>query len=256
MTLTGNASTASYQSAIRTVQYQNTSDNPLTASRALEITVTTNTETTDVSRDFQVIAIDDAPVLTPGTANRVIKPEDLPILIDDQLVITDPDTANITSAEIRFDNGFVPGEDILSSVDSLGITSSFDAATGTLLLTGDASLTAWQTVLRTVAFTNDSTNPTQGIRTIRTTLNGPPTDFAVYQIDLQQAIQPNTFTVSESAASGTVVGQVTTAGTFQVPTIYQFEQNSIPVELLLNADDHISGDPRASVVLIEYLDFQ
>ncbi len=256
LTLAGSASTASYQSAIRTIQYQNTSDDPITDLRTFDINITTSSETDDVSRDFQVIASDDPTELVPGTADRIIEPADLPVLIDNQLVITDPDTANITSAEVRFDSGFVIGEDVLSSVDSLGITSSFDAATGTLTLTGDAVLAEWQTVLRTVEYTNGSANPTQGTRTIRITLNGPLTDFAIYRIDLQQAIQPNTFTVSESAANGTVLGQVTTTGTFQTPMIYQFEQNLIPVELLLNADDHTVGDPRASVVLIEYLDFQ
>ncbi len=255
MTLTGSGSTASYQTAIRAVQFENQSDNPITSSRTFEMSVTTNNETVSVSRNFLVVASDDAPTLLPGTENQTFQSDELPGLIDDQLIVTDPDEANITSAEVHIEAGFVPGEDILSSVDSVGIASSYDAALGRLLLTGDASLLDWQTVLRTVAYSNQSADPTEGLRTIQITLNGPLTASAQYQINLQAASQPNEFTVSQSATSDTVIGQVETNVDFETPKLYQFENNQIPAALHLNANDHLHGDPRSSIVLIEYLDF-
>ena len=39
------------------------------------------------------------------------------------------------------------------------------------------------------------------------------------------------------------------------PLLFQVNNPALNSNLVLNADDHISGDPAASVVLIEYLDF-
>lgn len=256
MTLTGTASSGSYQTAIQSVQYRNTSDNPLTSDRQFNIVITNDNETANATRQFRVNAINDAPTVTPDNANQTINPGS-PVAIDDLLLVVDPDSVTLVSAEVRFDSGFVAGEDVLAAVDSGGITSSYDAATGILGLTGNASLETWQTVLRSVTYDNSSSNPTVGARSIRISVNdGDASSSTVFQVNLQQATQPNTFDVQTSAANGTVVGQVTTTGTFQSPTIFQFQDSSVPADLLLNADDHLSGNVTASVVLIEYFSFQ
>ena len=71
-----------------------------------------------------------------------------------------------------------------------------------------------------------------------------------------EVLEPNQFSVSATAVSGDSVGSVTTTENFTSDVIYQFDDGAIPDLLLLNADDHIEGDPAAAVTLIEYFDFQ
>jgi protein-disulfide isomerase len=66
----------------------------------------------------------------------------------------------------------------------------------------------------------------------------------------------NEFTVAENSAAGTPVGQTSPPAGLGSETIYEIDDPSVPAELKLAADDHLSGNPAASVVLIEYLDLQ
>jgi hypothetical protein len=67
MTLSGSDTPANYQSALRAVKYQNTSDNPSTATRTVSLTVNdgdanSNTQT----RDVAIAAVNDAPTFAAG----------------------------------------------------------------------------------------------------------------------------------------------------------------------------------------------
>ena len=66
----------------------------------------------------------------------------------------------------------------------------------------------------------------------------------------------NTFTINENSPPGTLVGQVASEGEPDAPVIFEIDDPNLADELKLAADDHLSGNPTASVVLIEYLDFQ
>jgi hypothetical protein len=59
-----------------------------------------------------------------------------------------------------------------------GITGSFDAGTGTLTLTGPATLADWQTVLQSVAYQNTSDNPSVAPRTVTLIVNDGALDSA------------------------------------------------------------------------------
>ncbi|MDA1017248.1 MAG: thioredoxin domain-containing protein [Planctomycetota bacterium] len=65
-----------------------------------------------------------------------------------------------------------------------------------------------------------------------------------------------TFSVSEAAATGSSVGVVAAQTAVTAPQVFQFEDSTLSNELLLAVDDHFAGDLAASVVLVEYLDFQ
>ncbi len=63
LTLSGSATLAQYQAALRSITYTNTSDNPSTATRTVSFTVNdgdanSNTQT----RDINITAVNDAPV--------------------------------------------------------------------------------------------------------------------------------------------------------------------------------------------------
>lgn len=66
----------------------------------------------------------------------------------------------------------------------------------------------------------------------------------------------NNFTIEENAANGAAVGEVTPTSEMDPNRIYEIVDANLPADLRLAADDHLSGNPAARVVLIEYLDIQ
>ncbi|MCA9245735.1 MAG: tandem-95 repeat protein [Planctomycetales bacterium] len=66
----------------------------------------------------------------------------------------------------------------------------------------------------------------------------------------------NVFSVAENSPAGTLIGEVTAEGNLNAQRIFTFDDPSLASQLELVADDHLSGDPSAPVVLIEYLDLQ
>jgi ELWxxDGT repeat protein/VCBS repeat-containing protein len=85
---------------------------------------------------------------------------------------------------------------------------------------------------------------------------GAVSNVATVTVTVTPVDAENTFTLNENSAAGTFVGQVTTSGQLTAPVIYEIDDPSLRNELRLAADDHLSGDPAAALVLIEYLDFQ
>lgn len=65
LTLTGNASKAAYQTALRSVRYENSSDSPSTATRTVTFRVVDSTGISSItqSRDITIATLNDAPVL-------------------------------------------------------------------------------------------------------------------------------------------------------------------------------------------------
>src|SRR4051812_7366227 len=75
------------------------------------------------------------------------------------LTLSDSDNADLVSATVRVRSGFFAGDVLAADVTGTGITASYDAADGTLRLTGSDTLAHYQQVLRTVAFSSTSDNP-------------------------------------------------------------------------------------------------
>jgi hypothetical protein len=89
-----------------------------------------------------------------------------PTPLDPGLTITDPGSASLTGATVQI-VGYVGGEDIVSFANQNGITGSWDAAAGTLTLTGSATLANYQSVLRSVQYADVSNSPNALPRTAR-----------------------------------------------------------------------------------------
>ncbi len=167
LTLVGNASTASYQAVLRSVAYLNTSGNPNTTPRTVQFSVRDNGFTSNIAtRAIQVIPVDSAPVLTTSTGG-VSYPENAgQVAVDPQLGIVDADSQTLTGATIRL-QGYLPDQDSLSVTRTSGIQSNFNAATGELTLTGSASISDYQTVLRSLTYANSSDNPSAASRIVQ-----------------------------------------------------------------------------------------
>ncbi len=166
LTLTGSSSVANYQTALASVTYFNTSDNPSGAART--VTIITNDGTLDsapATDTINVTPVNDAPVVTAGHTLNYTENQ-AATAFDPALTVTDVDSANLASATVQITGNYVNGQDVLGFTDQNGITGSFNAATGTLTLTGSASVANYQTALDSITYVNTSENPSGLARTV------------------------------------------------------------------------------------------
>ena len=187
LNLSGQALLTEYESVLHSVTYQNSSDNPSTATRTIDFVVNDgNISSNMLSRDIEFTTVNDAPVLSAiETAPASFTENDPPIIITNSLSISDVDDTTIDSAVVSINSNFVSGEDVLSFLPQFGITGSFDTVTGDLTLTGQALLTEYQTVLRSVTYNNTADNPSGLTRTIDFSINDGDNDSNLLSRDIQ-----------------------------------------------------------------------
>jgi hypothetical protein len=176
LTLSNTAVVTEYQAALRLVTYENTSEAPDTATRTVTFTVSDGADEGSATRDIDITAENDAPTVTTTGTTLSYLPEDGQVFIDPGLGINDIDHTNLMTATVEISNGFVSGEDTLTVDSTLlpsGISANFDAATGTLTLTGTATVANYQAALHLVTYENDADPLTEGIRTVTFTVYDP-----------------------------------------------------------------------------------
>jgi hypothetical protein len=166
MTLSGSSSVANYQTALRSVTYFDNSDNPSGADRTVTYTandgaVNSNSSTSTI----HVTPVNDAPVVT-ATGTLAYTENQAATAIAPALTVTDADTATLTTATVTISANYVNGEDVLAFTTQNGITGSFDAPSGTMTLTGTASVANYQTAMESVTYVNTSENPSTAARTV------------------------------------------------------------------------------------------
>ena len=118
-----------------------------------------------------IVGENDRPVVANLEAGALNYDEDSEEDISDTLTITDVDDTNLESATIQITGNYQNGEDLLQFNDRNGITSSWDAPSGTLTLTGSASIADYQAALRHVNFLTTSDDPNNLQRTITIIVN-------------------------------------------------------------------------------------
>ncbi|WP_440994704.1 beta strand repeat-containing protein, partial [Cysteiniphilum litorale] len=176
LTLTGTDTLANYQAALRSVTYQNTSDNPSTLARTVSFVVNDgDVNSSAVTSTINITAVNDAAVVTAGAVLSYTE-NDSATVIDNTIAISDVDDTNIESATITISNNYVNGEDILAFVNTANITGSFNAGTGVLTLTGSDTLLNYQAALRSVTYQNTSDNPSILARTVSFVVNDGDTN--------------------------------------------------------------------------------
>jgi hypothetical protein len=169
LTLSGTRSLSDYQTMLQSVAYTNIHNNPNTATRTVKFTVSDEVAnvSNSVTRDISITAVNDASVLmgietTPLTyvANSPAAP------ISSTIAVTDPDSNSLTGATIRISGNYQAGEDILSFTNTLKLTATWNATTGTLTITGSDTVSNYRTALRSVMYRNSSVTPVQLTRTV------------------------------------------------------------------------------------------
>ena len=181
LTLSGTATAAEYQAALRSVSFFSTSDDPTAdhtrTSRTISWQITDagsdaagTATSTAVTSSILLTAINDRPVLSAG--GSLAYTENGPAAaIDPDLTITDADDTQFSAAAIAIQSP-VSGDVLAFSNDnaSMGaISGSYDPATGVLTLSGTATAAEYQAALRSVSFFSTSDDPTADhTRTSRT----------------------------------------------------------------------------------------
>ncbi len=175
LTLSGLTTYTRYQSALRTVLYENTNViNPSTTTRVVTFTVSDGTSVSNtVSRNIVILSPDASPVLS----NMETSPVEYcsgsgAEVITTTLSIADPDNLTLVSAKIRITGGYVQDEDFLRFSDQNGITGAWDKTSGILLLTGESGLANYREALRSVRYENTNPlNPVTGNHEISFSVN-------------------------------------------------------------------------------------
>lgn len=197
------------------------------------------------------------PAVVLSTTAHTVDENDPSILLDTGLQVFDADDPNLASASITIASGFIAG-DTLSVTPQGNISTSYDAATGILTLTGSDTLAAYQAVLRTVRFqTSDDPSLNSGQTATKTvafrvhdginesaaavvtiTVNGssgPPSYTLNYTAGANGSISGNASQTVIAGGSGSAVSAVPATG-------YHFAQWSDASTANPRTDTNVNAD--------------
>ncbi|HEV2815113.1 MAG TPA: Ig-like domain-containing protein, partial [Solirubrobacteraceae bacterium] len=171
LTLSGVATVAQYQTAIRSIQYRNNSNDPA-ASRTISFTVTdggpVDATSNTAQRQVDATPVNDAPVASASNNPTSYTEGDVPKVVDGSFTLNDPDDTHLEGAVVSITSGFQAG-DVLSFVDGGGITHTYSS--GVLTLSGSATTSDYQAALRDVKFANTTVDDMTALKTVEFVLD-------------------------------------------------------------------------------------
>ncbi|WP_407661917.1 beta strand repeat-containing protein, partial [Mycolicibacterium chlorophenolicum] len=171
LTLSGAASLASYQQALRSVTYA-TSSVALASVKTISFVITDSTATTSAPALVSVTVLaaptNVAPLVVTSVTNVSYTAGNTAVTVDPGITVLDVDSANLSGASVTIAGSFASG-DTLGFTSQAGITGSYNSATGTLTLSGTAALATYQQVLRSVTLSTGSSAPA-AIKTVSFTV--------------------------------------------------------------------------------------
>lgn len=180
LSLTGSATVAQYQQVLRTLTYNNTSQNPTAGARTINVVVSDG----DVSSaaavsTITVVAVNDAPTVdlngaAEGTNFEATfeEGEGPVVIVAPTMTIADVDDNQLQSATVSITNRQNGASEVLAvSVGSSSLVAVFNEATGVLTITGQATFAIYEEVLRTLTYDNTSSDPATTARTIEIVVN-------------------------------------------------------------------------------------
>jgi hypothetical protein len=163
LSLSGSDTVSNYQQVLRTVSYDNTAAIPTATNRTVTFTVSDGALASPVATatiqfnspvlDLNGAAVGRDSTITVLTMSAVS-------IVNNNLTITDPDSANMAGATVTITNLRNIGAEILAATTTgTNITTSYNSTTGTLSLTGVDTIANYQQVLRSITYTNSAFSP-------------------------------------------------------------------------------------------------
>ena len=191
ITLSGAASLLDYENAIKAIQFDNTSEAPSGAvDRLVTVVVNdgyadSNTATTTV----HVVPVNDSPSLDldgndstaagTGYTGTYVEYGSGVAIVDADAALTDVDSAVLQGATIHITN-VQPGDVLIAGALPPGISAAvYDPATGTLTLSGSASLADYRSALQGITFWNPRGDLSGVTRTIQIAVGDGSSDSNV-----------------------------------------------------------------------------
>ncbi|MDQ3935345.1 MAG: cadherin-like domain-containing protein [Actinomycetota bacterium] len=212
LTLSGTASVADYQTALQSVTYENSSDDPSTATRTVTVKaddgVVFNNLSNAVTRDIAITAVNDAPAVDASDGSTAYTEGDAATPIDSALTVGDADDTNIEGATVSITSGLQSG-DSLGFEDTAEITGQYDPESGVLTLTGSTSEANFEAALRSVTYSHSGDDP-DAARTVEFSvsdgeLSGSDTkDLAVTGVNDRPVLDPTDDALAYTAGDGPV----------------------------------------------------
>jgi hypothetical protein len=187
VTFNANADATVVQEVIRKTRFWVAGDTPGTATRTMDVVLTDGDGGTSAtqSKQITVVGVNDAPVVTLS-ATPLNYTENGAIGIDTSLTVTDADSTILTGATIQITGNYVSAQDQVNFTNMPGISGSWNSTSGTLTLSGTASVSDYQTALRSIVYFNSSDAPNTAQRTITVivTDGGTPSTAVTRNIDI------------------------------------------------------------------------
>jgi VCBS repeat-containing protein len=225
LTLTGSASVADYQAALRSVEFASTDTSASPAARVISFQVTDTDSATSntATRTINVSEAAQPPVISNvETTPLSYQSGAAPVAITSTLTLADPGDSTIAGATVSITSGLSSSADTLSFTSQNGITGSYSASTGVLTLTGNASVADYQAALRSVEFatTDSSASPAARVISFQVTdTNSAASNTATRTIDVSAAAQPPTAVNQSYNAVGNTTLAVGTTATGPAATV-------------------------------------
>ena len=166
LTLTGQATLDEYETALKQIRYSNTSDDPATQDRVIEVVVNDGANESNVAAAvISVTATNDAPVITVAPSAAYVE-NAAAVVLAPLATLSDLDDTQLNGAVVGITDGSFSGDGDTLSVGGVtngtvnGITFHW-MPTQHVLVFGGASLVAnYQALLQQVQFQSSSDNPT------------------------------------------------------------------------------------------------
>ncbi|MCY4780333.1 MBG domain-containing protein, partial [Sphingobacterium sp. UT-1RO-CII-1] len=151
----------------RVITLSSIQDNGGTANGGTDVT------SLSIASTITIVSVNVAPIVTTSGGNTTYT-EGTAVVVDDALIVSDPDNRTLASATVAITGNFQFGQDVLEFTNNgttMGnITAAlYNSATGLLTLSSagaTANLAQWQAALRAVKYSNSSQNPSTANRTI------------------------------------------------------------------------------------------
>ena len=187
LTLSGSGTVSEYQSALRSVKYQNTSDSPSGATRTVSFKVSDGQlDSNVVTRTVTVTPVDDAPVI--DLSGPIASGNDYavtfnvgagPVSIEaSTATLTDLDSPTLSSLTVTISN-VLDGTNETLLADTAGTSIAQSYANGVLILSGADCAAHYQQVLRTIQYNDTAAAPNTTARQVAFVANDGSTNSNV-----------------------------------------------------------------------------
>ncbi len=218
LSIAGSQSPATYQACLRSVAYDNASQDPDGTPRTIAFAVNDGTAgSAPANKTVTVTAVDDAPVVTTAVGATAFTEDGGPVVVDPGVTVTDADDPSLASATVTITNPQDGAAEVLAATTCVGITVT--PGLNSLSLSGSATVAAYQTCFQSVTYDNTSQDPTPSpSRVVRfvandgtaSSNNGDKTVTVAATNDAPTDIALAPSSVAENQPIGTAVGSFTT----------------------------------------------